>query len=656
MRTRLIGVSVGLFLAVVGVVCLAVHRVDSRLASMRQQAATAGNLSFTLRNLDTGQSAASTLFEPVAAPNNYTTGAAFDGKLYLAGPGGLSISSPSGQQLTLLRTGIEIPSAPIVSLAVGHLRGEPSATLIAATHGEGILLISSGASQSVRQLHPDDARYRDVTTVLALSSGDLLIGTRRSGLLIYDGITLRSFNTGMADAAVTALAGNEGDLWIGTRSHGLLRWHAGDLSTLSTDTGLPDAQVNSLALAHDGTVLVGTPLGVAQFADGKLIRKLAPGLFASALATEGDTLFIATLDQGLHQLSLRGRGAHPSLTSIALPASSPSDSQLITGFFRSGNTLFALNNGSLLMRDYASWQTVIAASPQALADRNVSALSATADEHLLIGYFDHGLDVLDLATNRAKHVEDDHLFCINRIMPDPQRGTFDIATANGLVLLDPATDRPRQVLTRRDGLISDQVTDIAFSRSGMTLATPAGLTFFTPSGAQSLYAFQGLVNNHVYTLAAQPLSERIFAGTLGGISVLENEAVLQNITLRNSALRRNWITALARIDSPGDSQSWFVGTYGGGVMQMDAAGHVTAMQSPAPNAVINPNALLATPGHVFAGSLDDGLLVYNVASQHWTQITAGLPSRNVTAFASRDSTLYIGTDNGVVRINESRLP
>jgi ligand-binding sensor domain-containing protein len=63
-----------------------------------------------------------------------------------------------------------------------------------------------------------------------------------------------------------------------------------------------------------------------------------------------------------------------------------------------------------------------------------------------------------------------------------------------------------------------------------------------------------------------------------------------------------------------------------------------------------------TPDHVLAGTLDSGLLVYNRATQHWTQITAGLPSLNITAFATRSGEVYIGTANGIVRLPEQALP
>jgi ligand-binding sensor domain-containing protein len=197
---------------------------------------------------------------------------------------------------------------------------------------------------------------------------------------------------------------------------------------------------------------------------------------------------------------------------------------------------------------------------------------------------------------------------------------------------------------------------VGFARSGAVIATPAGITFLTPSGAQSIYAFQGLVNNHVYTLGTDPENMRVIAGTLGGISLLDDQAVLQNVTLRNSGLKRNWVTAIVKVPQSDAAETWFVGTYGGGVVQIDSAGHVSAMESAAPQAVINPNAMLRTAEHVFAGTLSDGLLVYNRSSHRWSTITAGLPSRNVTALAERGGELYVGTDNGIVHVAEGNLP
>jgi ligand-binding sensor domain-containing protein len=192
------------------------------------------------------------------------------------------------------------------------------------------------------------------------------------------------------------------------------------------------------------------------------------------------------------------------------------------------------------------------------------------------------------------------------------------------------------------------VTDVALYHGGLALATPAGLTFLDGNGAESLYAFQGLVNNHVYALGVT--QDRMLAGTLGGISMLQNEAVVRNLTVSNSALKHNWITAILPV---GDE--WFVGTYGAGVMKLDARGLFQGFENATRPMEVNPNAMIETKGHVFAGTLGDGLYIYDRATERWRQWTAGLPSMSVTALAERDGEIYIGTDNGLVRIAEGSL-
>ena len=63
------------------------------------------------------------------------------------------------------------------------------------------------------------------------------------------------------------------------------------------------------------------------------------------------------------------------------------------------------------------------------------------------------------------------------------------------------------------------------------------------------------------------VNDRLMAGTLGGLSVLESGVVRVSYTTSNSPLRHNWVTAIARSGSDA-----FVGTYGAGVIQLSADG------------------------------------------------------------------------------------
>ena len=315
----------------------------------------------------------------------------------------------------------------------------------------------------------------------------------------------------------------------------------------------------SLAVAGD-SAWAGTALGVAEFSAGKFTRVLAPGLFAESLLARGTTLAVGSLNQGVLEIPLGAVRSHPA-RSVAEPLPGTVKRLLVVD-----GALYAVGDRGLYLVDErrGGWRRVLDREAAPLADRNVSALAFDGAGRLWVGYFDRGLDILEPGLDRATHVEDDHVFCVNRIVEDSRRRIMAVATANGLVLFD-AGGVQRQVLGRAEGLIANHVTDVAMRPGGMTIATPAGLTFVDAGGVRSLYAFHGLVNNHVYALAGA--GDRLLAGTLGGLSVLDGDVVRASYTTANSGLRANWITAIAQA-----GPEWFVGTYGAGVLRFDASG------------------------------------------------------------------------------------
>jgi ligand-binding sensor domain-containing protein len=561
-----------------------------------------------------------------------------------------------------LRAGFELPVAPIEAMAVGRVRGTSEPELLIATGGAGLLLLEpgSGATPAIRQLLPAAAEARDLTALLPLASGDVLLGTRHRGVLIYNGATLAPLRFTLpgvnpATLQITVLAAvDSASFFIGTHDSGVFFVHAGTVEHTDSASGLPDDQVESIAVsgAH---AFVGTPVGTAEFDLGAPpfhpVRTLAQGTFSHALAADEHELTIGTLDEGVQEIALEGG---PLLRRVSISAGPTAGSlQRVDAFLTAPDALYALADGTLLRREGAAWTPALPADGGKLTDANISALAFAPDGTLYIGYFDHGVDLLS-PEGVVRHLEDDHLFCINRLVLDPDRHAVDAATADGLVLFD-AQGKPRQVLTRHDGLISDHVTDVTFSGGGTVLATPAGITFLGPAGAESLYAFQGLVNNHVYALASSGASGQLIAGTLGGLSILRSNAVVRNLTVANSGLKHNWITALL----PMTDNNLLVGTYGGGLETLDGLGRFTPVELPsgmARDLIINPNAIYATAAHVFAGTLGNGMLVYSVANGRWSVIANGLPSLNVTAFAARGGDIYVGTENGLVRIREASLP
>ena len=576
-------------------------------------------------------------FELISSPAVFLQAARFEDHLFIAGPSGLLEYSPEGALLHRYAVGQELPGSPLVALATDVLADSREPELLVATANDGVLAFNG---RSFRQILPASADGCAITAILPTPSGHLLFGTKRRGVLVYDGKKITVLHPTLDAVYVTSLAGNESNLWVGTLNHGVLHFHAGATESFSEAQGLPDPQVQSLAISADMTY-AGTATGVAVFNHGRFSRVLAPGVMATALLATPTQLYVGSEDQGVILIPLEGRRPNPNQG----PSAELSE---VRQLFASGDAVLAVaRNGLYRMNPRAfGWQRVLETGSTVLTDRNISALAADSMGRLWVGYFDRGLDLLP-ADGRVTHIEDDYVFCVNRILPDAKTGTINVATANGLVRFDNSGSE-QQVLTRADGLIADHVTDVAAYRDGLALATPAGLTFLDASGARSMYAFHGLVNNHVYALGVS--GDELLAGTLGGLSMLNKGEVTANYTTTSSNLKHNWITAVVPVGS-----EWMVGTYGAGILGLDRSGHFQSFEVGSGQFEVNPNAMLVTASYVLAGTLGQGLYLYDRRSARWSAIRDGLPSSNVTALAAANSYIYVGTDNGLVRIPEQKL-
>ena len=588
---------------------------------------------FTARRLDRALPAV----EPIGAPAAFIDAARFANSTFVSSASALIEYDDGGTVRNRWRAGLELPPAVLGHLAVATLTGANGPELWLATDGAGLLAFDG---RGFRQILPADPLARKITALLPLDTGRLLLGAAGHGVFYFDGQTLAPLDPSLAGFRVSALAGDSANIWIGTADRGVYHWQAGTLAHFGEAEGLPDANVTALLTAGKST-FAGGPIGIAEFREGRLYRTLARGFFASTLALDGETLLAGSLDEGVAAIPLAPRVPRLVHSSIGQPAGAIQRLVNIPGatLAVTSEGLYATSSGE------TSWKQVTAPEPAKLADRNISALEVDSAGRLWVGYFDRGLDVLD--GNHVTHFENDALYCINRIVENLSQHSTAVATANGLVMFD---NRPteRQVMRRAQGLIADDVTDIALHGSGMALATPAGITLVDESGTHSVSDFHGLVNQHVYALAQD--DNRLLAGTLGGLSVLEGGVVRASYTTFNSRLRHNWITAIRRV---GDD--WFVGTYGAGVVRFSRNGDWDAFPDLRGSIVINPNAMLVTPARVYAGTMQNGLAIFDRLTARWHFSTDGLPSLNVTALASGGEAIYIGTDNGLVRATEQNL-
>jgi ligand-binding sensor domain-containing protein len=580
-----------------------------------------------------------TTVDSLPSPPDFRDAQLFHDRLYICGAGGIWVYNLAGELQASYLVGHDLPPSPPVAMTAGTLVGDAESRLWIGTANAG-LLVSDGIRFSHIQF--ETKGYGSVTSLFMLPTGTLLIGFSEGGVVAYDGTRMKPFHPNLGKIPVTALAGGEGDLWIGTRDRGVIHWRGSTTEEFQDENALPDNRVLSITVSDD-RVFVGTPVGTAEFRDGKFFRTLAEGVFSQALLATADNLLIGTVDEGIvdirlaNQRPVRSVVSHPQMKSAKR-------------LFNMQGKAFALTADALFEREARTgeWMHRIAITGSTWTDRNVSALSLDSTGKLWIGYFDRGIDIADNGDGqKIMHVEDDQVFCINRIVTDNQHNMQVVATANGIALFS-REGRILQRLGRSDGLISEHVTDVAVRPDGLAAATAAGITLLASGGPESIYAFHGLANNHVYALGSS--GTRLLAGTLGGLSIIQDGFVRASYTTSNSPLKQNWVSAIVPLGN-----TWFVGTYGGGVLQFEADGRWSEFPDFPPQTVINPNAMLAVSNLVLAGTLDRGLLVYNATQHRWVPMTDGLPSLNVTALAASGGTLFIGTDNGIVRMPVERL-
>jgi len=652
-------VAVALALGVLGVAVRAWWLARQAVVESSQRASRSSQLGFTFSPV---AGSVNSPFTSIAAAADYRAATIFEGDLFVCGKSALYRYSTDGKLKQVWNVGRELPAAALVTVAVRRGTGTPE--LWIGTDGEGAVVFDN---HQLRQFRPDRPELRKVSALLGLGDGRMLLGTAEHGLLVTDTKQLSYFHPEFAQAEVTKLAGTKDALWVGTRKAGVWLWRAGEVRRFETE--LPDPQV--LSLEADGPrAWVGTPLGIAEFTAGKFSRKLAEGVFSQALGllagtpgleATGGTLAIGTIDEGILFADLRGQRPRPQRAAFGPTGST---SAAVQSFLRTPQALLAVSQRTVVrLPDGAvsldADREGIGGQSVPLSDGHVAALWADQQGNLWVGYFDRGLDILRLNANGpTQHIEDDHVFCVNRIKEDEAANVVAVATANGLALFD-RSQQLRQVLNKKDGLIANQATDVLFRRlangdSSMVVATPAGVSFVEGGSVYSIYAFQGLVNNHVYTLARR--GDDLLAGTLGGFSLLRNGLVTASFTTANSSLHQNWITASAE-----DGADVYLGTYGSGVLKLTVQGSLEqfATQNPADGPArveINPNALWVSRSAVYAGTASQGLAILKKGSDRWRFVAAGLPSWNVTAIAGRDGVLYIGTDNGLVKVAENALP
>lgn len=588
----------------------------------------------------------------------------FQGKFYAATVGGLLCLDESGKVIKHYTMADGLPELDLTALSVFQEK------LFIGTRTAGLL---SFDGKTFTQHSFRSPRARQVRALCPTPSY-LLIGTFDGGLFDFDGATFaHRFQPikGPKIEAVTAVLAVESRIYLGTQNSGLFVWREGELRNFTTADGLPSPRVTAL-LASGTTILIATDAGTVRLVENGPFEQLSNQPNLTSLVEFQGKVWGGLVTGGVVEVPKTG-GPGPSSASklFGRTAQSETGHPLQTVLTTQQNTLWALTEKGIFKLnlrpgggfEWEAWGTGISNTRQ-LAASHVNSLAFDEQGRLWVGYFDRGLDVLNPATGeREQHFQDEAIREINCLRYSAETREMLVATSGGLTVYDSALrskhydEKSASLIgnnvayaTRLPGYAlfkSDSGSGATRSDAPIVLATARGLTLMQAGVSRSLNAFHGLASNYLY--CAEPMAGKLYLGSLGGLMELDGLRVIRTWKIDNSRLTANWITSLIAVNG-----TLYVGTYGGGVNALLPTGEIVRFEETA-GIEVNNHAMATDGDWLYVGTLDKGLLMYDLNHRIWRTWSVGLASSNVTSLVIHDGALFLGTTGGVIRIEMSRL-
>lgn len=596
--------------------------------------------------------------------------ARFGDSYFCATTGGLVELSLSGKFLRHYTVLDGLTESDLVSLAPFNSK------LYIGTQTRGLIAFDGERFESYRWLD----REPQAIAALLEDQGRLLVGTFAGGLIEFDGARFKEIKVGPNKkrlAAVNFLAKDGPRLYVGTFNDGLWLAEAGRWLHFTTADGLLSNRIVGI-VARGESVFVASDYGLAicllndlliegNQTQRKRFRALAtlPSL-SSLIESQAGILF--GKDNGeIFALSAKTESASSSqIISIAWdkPAELTSCRLAVldkTPWLLSGGGIWRANaEGSDSSRaqstrlSFASFGQLN--NERAPSSNLISALAFDAAGQLWAGSFRNGIDIFTTEGRRITHLESDSVREINFLAPASEAKGMLAATSQGVIRFDPALRA--KPLTTTDGLLSNSVSHVAVAqaqdlktgatqshRTVMVFATSRGLSMGEPGKLRGLTTVQGLPSNSLYT--ALPHGRSIYAGTLGGLAEIRDGKVVRVFKDANSNLTHNWVTGICAA-----GPRLFIGTYGGGIFELTAAGELRGFSSETGKLVVNPNAMWSDGERLYAGTLD-GAWMLDLNSQQWIHLRDELPSPTVLSITGDRMYVYFGTTSGIARIEKS---
>lgn len=592
--------------------------------------------------------------------------ARFNDSYFVATDGGLVEFDAAGTLLRHYTVLDGLPESDLLSLAAFNSK------LFVGTRSRGLVAFDGERFESYRWT---DRKPQAITALLE-DEGRLLIGTNAGGLIGFDGQQFKEIKVGSDHQRlleINYLSRSGTCLFVGTFANGLWVEEGARWSHLTSADGLLSNRVVGV-VANRESIFVASDYGLAvapisslsaetESTSAKRFHAIATLPSLSGMILSASNILLCK-DNG-EGFSLATDGDTSRLHLNPIKWNRPNEtagSHLIA----LGRDVWLLSNRGIYRAPIEATETSRASSlpfaafghtlnAQLLKTNLTSALTLDTQGRIWAGSFRNGIDVLTVDGKQLGHIESDSVREINFLVADSKARAMLAATSQGLLRFNEDL-RGTNRWSTADGLLSNSVLQVSQTPAApeqkgpspefvIACATSKGLSLGVPGKLRGLTTVQGLPSNSLYTLLIQ--GRKIYVGTLAGLAVVEDGRVTRVFKDTNSKLTHNWITALTMVGS-----RLFVGTYGGGIFELTAAGELQSFSAAAGRSVVNPNAMWADGERLYAGTLD-GVLIFDLRSQKWTHVTEELPSRTVLSITGDEQYVYFGTTSGIARIARS---
>ena len=584
----------------------------------------------------------------------------FNDSIFVATDGGLVEFGPSGNLLHHYTTLDGLPESDLLSLATFNSK------LFIGTRTSGLVVFDGAHFEGYRWT---DRASQSIDALLA-DSRRLLIGTRAGGLIAFDGSQFKEITAGAEHKRlleITLLARSGATIFVGTFSDGLWTEDGARWSHFTTADGLLSNRIVGM-VADEKSLFVASDFGLATARLTNLANNTTeagqPQFLSVAALPSLSSLVHHAGKLVLSKDNGETFGVSAELDLSPLRRTIPATWNRVT--VSTGCKLAILDHDLWLLSNDGVHRAVVNESDnstirfsrwgeghQSLTSNLISALSVDSQGRLWAGTFRNGIDVLGPPGTLVAHIESESVREINSLVEDAESKKMLAASSAGVVSFSlnlGTTDH----LSAADGLLSNSIMQVThlndsnarLDRSMLVLATSKGLSLGMHGKFRGVTTVQGLPSNSLYAVLSH--AGKLYVGTLGGLAVLEDGRVSRVFKDTNSKLTPNWVTALCAV-----GPRVFLGTYGGGVFELTASGELRSFLPETGRAVVNPNAMWSDGSRLFVGTLD-GALVFDLNSQQWIRLSSELPARTVLSITGDEKYVYFGTTAGLARIKRNQ--